>query len=226
MRKSTTAVNFRKMTGSTLEDFAEGILGGLFVKILIFLLPPMTKIIFQGLITDFSNARKAYENGGKADLPLYNKTMKALKEGLNLLAPYVDTIALGDIPTIKMAGFKATYDPADAKGGIVVEENLTLKRPEKGTGTLISECSSYNGGTTFLAFLTERPLTENDITITDSIFLDFPIGSTIKIRQCPTRQNKKIWTGLKMGVLYYCTYIIINSKGISSFSNVATMMCG
>lgn len=226
MRKSTTSVNFRRMTGITLENFAEGVLAGIFGNILVFLLPPMTKIILQGLITDYSNARLAYESGGTADLPLYNKTMKALVAGLNLFAPYVDTIALGDIPTIKMAGFKATFDPANAKGGPIVEEYLTLKRPEKGTGILISECSSYDSGTTFLAFLTERPLTADDITIIDSIFFDLPIGSTLKIRLCPTRQNKKIWTGLKMGVLYYCVYIIINSAGVSSFSNVATMMCG
>ena len=226
MRKSTASVNFRKMTGITLEDFAEGVLAGIFGKILVFLLPPMTILIFQGLITDYSKARLAYESGGTDDLPLYNKTMKALIEGLNLFAPYVDTIALGDIPTIKMAGFKATYDPANAKGGPIVEEGLTLQRPAKGTGILISECSVYDGGTTFLGFLTERPLTANDITIIDSKFVDFPIGSTLKIKQCPTRQNKKIWTGLTAGVVYYCTYIVINSKGISSFSNVAVMMCG
>ena len=225
MRKSTSAFNFRKMTGITLEDFAEGVKAGIFGNVLIFLLTPMTLLVFTGLITDYSNARKAYESGGTADLPLYQKTMKALIAALNLFAPYVDTIALGDIPTIKMAGFKATYDPANAKGGIVVEEGLNMKRPAKGSGSLISECSTYPSGTTFLGLLCEGAIKPDDITVVDSKFIKLPKGSTVNIILGASKQNKKVWTGLTPGVTYYCYYIIINSKGISSFSNVAIMMC-
>ena len=226
MRYSKVRLNFKRYAGIKLEDFAEGINLGIFGHLLIFLLTPITAIAFQALITEFSNARKAYEQGGSANLPLYNKTMKALKAGLLELAPYVDTIALGDIATIKMAGFEATFDPANAKGGPIVEEGLTLLRPVKGTGILISECSTYVSGTTFVGLLFEGNTIPAGITVVDSKFIKLPKGSTVDIILGATRQNKKIWTGLTPGVNYGCCYVVINSAGISSFSNVSTMMCG
>ena len=57
MRTSTSALNFRKKRGIKLEDFAEGVKAGIYGNLLVFLLVPITSLIFQGLITDFSNAR-------------------------------------------------------------------------------------------------------------------------------------------------------------------------
>ncbi len=226
MRKSTASLSFKRKSGISLENFAEAVKAGLFGNILIFLLVPITSAALQLLITDFSTARLAYESGGKAQLPQYQKTMKALINALIELAPYVDTIAVGDIAIINLAGFEATYDPKNAKGGIIVEEGLTMHRPVKGTGTLISECSTYPSGTTFLGFLFESAMKQDNILVIDSKMISFPTGSPIRMLLGATKQNTKVWTGLTPGVNYYCYYIIINSKGISTFSNVAKMMCG
>jgi hypothetical protein len=226
MRTSKAALTFKKKTGISLENFAEAVKAGLFGNILVFLVIPITSVALQLLITDYSNARLAYESGGKAQLPQYQKTMKALKNALIELAPYVDTIALGDIAIINMAGFEATYDPKNAKGGIIVEEGLTMHRPVKGTGTLISECSTYPSGTTFLGFLFEGSMKMDNITVVDSKMVSIYTSSPLKMILGPTKQNTKVWTGLTPGVTYYCYYIVITSKGISTFSNLAKMMCG
>ena len=125
-----------------------------------------------------------------------------------------------------MAGFEATFDPANAKGGIVVEENLTLKRPSKGTGILISECSTYPSGTTFVGLLFEGNTIPAGIIVKNAKKIKVPKSVMVDIEFDATKQNKKIWTELSTGVLYGCCYVIINSAGVSSFSNVATMMCG
>ena len=151
MKTPTASLNFRQMGGIKLEDYAEGIKAGIFGNLLIFLLAPMTALILQGLISDYSLARLAYESGGTAQKPLYQKTMKALKAALNLFAPYVDTIALGDIAIINLAGFKANNDPSKSKPGATSVKGLILVVENNATEQLMSDCDALPAGGVVIA---------------------------------------------------------------------------
>ena len=225
MRNSTSAFNFRRMTGIKLEDFAEGVKTGIYGNPLVFLLVPMTLLIFTGLITDFSNARLAYESGGKAQLPLYQKTMKALIAALNILAPYVDTIALGDIPTIKMAGFKATYDPANAKGGTAKVQSLILIAENDAVEELTSDCETFPTGTVIVGILSEGAPVPDNVKVDGLGAITLPAGLTNKIIVHTSKQRKKVYKNLTSGLYYYCIYFVIIKGVVSQISAQVKRMC-
>ena len=225
MKKSTASLNFRQMGGIKLEDFAEGVKAGIFGNLLIFLLAPMTALILQGLITDFSVARLAYESGGKAQKPLYQKTMKALKEALNVFAPYVDTIALGDIAIINLAGFKATNDPSGSKPGTPNVQSLILVVENNAIEQLTSDCEKFPTGSIIIGILSEEVPVSSSIKVDNLGAITFPPGLTHKIIVHTSKQKKKLYQNLTSGLYYYCTYFVIVKGVVSPMSAQVKKMC-
>ncbi len=225
MKTPTASLNFRQLGGIKLEDFAEGVKAGIFGNLLVFLLAPMTALILQGLISDFSLARLAYESGGKAQKPLYQKTMKALKAALNIFAPYVDTIALGDIAIINLAGFKANNDPSQNKPGATSVQGLILEVENKATNQLMSDCDTLPTGAIVIGILSEG------VPIADTIKPDNLGAVTIapntpnKIIVHTSKNRKKIYNNLVSGLYYYCAYFIIIKGVVSAMSVQVKTMC-
>ena len=225
MKKSSASLNFRQMSGIKLENFAEGVKAGIFGNLLIFLLAPMTALILQGLITDFSVARLAYESGGKAQKPLYQKTMKALKEALNVFAPYVDTIALGDIAIINLGGFKATNDPAGNKPGTPNVQNLTLVVENNAIEELTSDCEPFPSGTIFIGILSENVPLSGTVKVDSLGMIKFPSGLLNNVFIHTSKSRKKIYKNLTSGLYYYCTYFVIVKGVVSPMSAQVKKMC-
>ncbi len=225
MRASTCAFTFRKKAGLKLEDFAQGVYLGIFSNLLIFLLPPTTAVAFQKLITDFSTCRKAYEQGGIAQKPAYLAAKKALIAALNILAPYVDTIAMGDIPTINMAGFEATYDPTHIKPGPSKVQSLTLVVEKAAVEELVTDCESFPKGTEFIGILSEGVPLPAGVTVDVLGAVDIPALTPNRIIVHTSKKKKKTFKNLKSGLYYYGYYFILNKLGASQLSNPVKTMC-
>ena len=226
MRTSKSKLNFKKFTSLKLEDFAEGIKAGIWGNLLVFLTIPMTLVAFLALITEYSDARKAYEQGGTAQLPLYQKTMKALKAALIILAPYVDSIALGDIPTIKMAGFEATFDPSQlGKSSGSKVESLTLEVENKATQELVSDCETFKEGTIIVGILSEGAPVPDAVKVDTVGAVTIPANTPNKIIVHTGKNRKKVYKNLTSGLYYYCTYFVIIKGVVSAMSVQVKKMC-
>ena len=226
MRKSTCSVSFRKKVGIALENFADLVKTGVYENALVFKNPTITLLIFTALLADFVTARVAYEQGGSAQLPAYKKAMKALIEALNTLAPFVDSIALGDIPTIKMAGFEATFDPSQiGKPGASKVQGLTLVVEGGAVEELTSDCESFPAGTSFVGILSEGALLPAGVTVDALGAVNIPVNTATRIIVHTSKQRKKKFKNLKSGLYYYCYYFILNKLGASQISNAVKTMC-
>ena len=82
--------------------------------------------------------------------------MKALIAAINIMAPYVDTIALCDIAIIKMAGFEATFDPSQNKPGVAIVQSLTLVVENNSIEQLTSDCEKFPAGTNRIIVQTNK----------------------------------------------------------------------
>ena len=201
MRKSTVKLSFRKKAGIVLEKFSDGIKTGVYGNALVFKNPTITLIIFTALLADYVTARVAYEQGGSAQLPAYQKAMKALIEALNTLAPFVDTIAEGDIATIKMAGFEATFDPSQiGKPGASKVQGLTLVVENEAVEELTSDCESFPAGTSFVGILSEGALLPAGVTVDALGAVNIPANTTNRIIVHTSRQRKKKFKNLKFKI--------------------------
>jgi len=225
MRISNCSVKFRKFTGMVLEDFAEGVKAGLYVNDKIFLLPPVTLLVFEALIDTYSDARKIYDAGGTAQYPAYKAALDAIVAALNILAPYVDKTAVGDVSIIKLAGFVPTFVKAAGRPGASFVQFLTLVSEKNLIEQLTSDCEVFPFGTSFVGILCEGGPLPADVTVDAEGAVVIPSTTTIRIFVHTSKQRKKVYRNLKSGTYYYCYYFVINNQGVSVISNQAKTMC-
>jgi len=212
-----------------LTNFAIGVRDGIFNNPTIYNTPPMTIIIFQGLIDGYTNARAAYKQGGLAQKGDYELAKKALIDALDQLAVYVSGVAQGNAALITEAGFVPT------KG------NLTpITKPNQPTGVtltrglpgeLYADCDAATGvDSTGGILIAESELPEGmginelgQIVVTDMGSSGPSSGPTpgpgsIRFIQDLNKNRRKKFTGLQIGTTYYLYMWAMNAGGVSPLS--------
>lgn len=227
MRKSTVKRNYRKLDGIKLENKAEGIETGIYGNASVFVTPTITNLVFSAAIVDYSKKRTLYEQGGIAQKLAYTKAKNVLMTLVDGQAEFVESIAVGDITIIKMAGFDATFDPdGSPKPGVVRVDGISLERLEKGTNSLVSDCGTLPKGNTLVAILCEGFPLPSEVVIDSDGNIILPKGFAGQIRTNVKHQRRKYWRNLTSGVHYYVYYIAITAKGISLLSLPVSELCG
>lgn len=226
--RSNCKRDYRLLEGTKLENKAEGVKNGIYGSTGVFATPTLTLLVVAALLLEYSNNRLAWEQGGIAQKKAYLDSMKKIIAMLDTLADYVDTVAVGDITTIKMAGYDATFDPTGAipKPGLVRIDGISLDRLDKGTEIMVSDCGTLPKGTSVIGILTEgAPLPATTIIDSDGNIV-LPPGFTGKVRINIARQRKKFWRNLTIGVNYYVYYIAVTAKSVSLLSLPVSELCG
>ena len=228
MRISTCKLNFQQEQNLVLENRGDGVYAGIYNNVDKFATPSMTKVAFGVILSDFAAKRKAKDQGGKKEMIAFKSSTKVMRDTLFSSSDYVNSIALGNIDLIKLAGFDATWDPSKGKGKEVPskETGLSLRRIQDANNELVSFCGTYPSDCRFLGILTEGfPLPEG-FTISNTGKITLPLNVNFRIFQHLSTVGRIVWDELITAKTYYCYYFIFNAHGISVVSNEAKNTCG
>ncbi len=228
MRTHTCKFNFKFEENLVLENRSDGVYAGVYNNIDKFATPTMTKVAFGAIVADFSAKRKAKDQGGNKEKIAFKASTGIMRDTLFSMSEYVDSIAVGDLDLIKLAGYDATWDPAQSKGKSVPpkEMGLSLKRINDATNQLVSDCGTYPPDCYFLGILTEGFPLPHEFTVDEYGNIKFPPTTNFKIFINSGKIGKKTWKNLKSGGTYYCYYLVTNRHGMSLLSNEAKNICG
>ena len=228
MRISKCKLNFKEEENLVLENRGDGVYAGVYNNVEEFATPKMTKIAFNAIVADFSAKRKAKDQGGDKEKIAFKTSTSVMRDTLFNMSDYVNSIALGNIDIIKLAGFDATWDPSKGKGKIVPvkETNLSLKRVNDASNELVSDCSTYPSDCFFVGILTEDSPLPDGFHADETGQITIPPNFKVEFFQHFGNKGKKVWKNLITGKTYYCYYFIINRHGMSAISNVAKNTCG
>lgn len=225
--KVRSSFAYHSIKPDLLTNFAVGVRDGIFNNPTIYNMPPMTIIIFQGLIDAYTNARAAYKQGGLAQKGDYELAKNALMAALDQLAVYVNGIALGNPALITEAGFVPT------KGNIspIAKPNqpqfVTLTRGLP--GELYADCEPAAGvDSTGGILIANEPIPEGmginelgQIVVVESASPSpgpSPAPGSVRYIQDLNKARRKKFTGLQIGVTYYLYMWAMNAGGVSPLS--------
>ncbi len=225
-------VSYHSIKLTALAPFALGVRDGIYNNNPPFTLPPLTQLIFEGLVTDYSNKYAAYKahTETKAEMEI---AKGYLMTGLDTMSNYVNTVANGDANIIAQAGFVPTKGSASQQNPPVEPTGVTLNR--LGAGELVSDCPVVEGAEFYGAVLTQSPIPASIIMVNGQIVLN-DSGVTPSTTPIPgpspsaigiidfNKSRRKIFIGLTPGITYYIYYWAGNTAGVSSLSQVVSFM--
>jgi hypothetical protein len=192
--------------------------------------PPILQPAFQTIITNYFNARAAYNQGGLGQKGPFNDAKKAIFEALDEMGAYVDTIALGDPNIITLAGYVPTKGGKTKAPKPVQCTGVKVKNPE--TGKMVAECAAQDYVTSYVCIVTAGEPLPSVITIsgTGQMLLDTPTGPQ-PVPQPEgaiidfTTKRIKTFLNLTPTVRYYFAFFAINSTGVGGISLPVSKVC-
>ena len=103
--------HYHRMSPKNLPTFALGVRDGVYVlNPTRFPTPPVTQVIFEGIIEDFETKRSAFVNGGTAQKGPYLDALAVLMTALDEFADMVDEIPSLTTAIVLEGGFTATKE--------------------------------------------------------------------------------------------------------------------
>jgi hypothetical protein len=234
MAKIHCSLSYHKLPFDKVEPFAEGVKTGFYTHNPPFTVLPLTESAYEALITEYSNKRNDYVNGGAAQKGPFLIAKTALMDGTDLLAEEVDKKANGDAEIIILAGFEPTKAPGETtKPGQCV---VTIKRGI--AGELIATCEPIAGVTNYGCIMVEGgalpawfTINSDGRIIVDQSSWEPPTsvaeepGKVKSIQFDLTNQREKHFAGLTHDAVYYFYYYAVNAKGVGPISEVVSMVC-
>ncbi len=227
--KVRSSFAYHSIKPDLLTSFAIGVRDGIFNNPTIYNTPPITIIIFQGLIDAYTNARAAYKQGGLAQKGDYELAQTALMNALDQLAGYVTGVAQGNPALITEGGFVPTKGNKTQVVAPLQPTGVTLTRGLP--GELYADCDAATGvDSTGGILIAESELPEGmginelgQIVVTDMGPSGPGSGPTpgpgsIRFIQDLNKNRRKKFTGLQIGTTYYLYMWAMNAGGVSPLS--------
>lgn len=238
MRTIKCSRGYHKKRLGELPTFAGGVRDGVYGHAVPFSAPPFTDVEFQALITDYQNKRDIYKQGGLGQKGAFLFAKSNLLNGLDEMADYVDSVALGDPNIITTAGFVPTKGVNSKAPNPVQPTGVTVKR--ESYGILVAECDKQDQAVAYGCIMTANeplpdtvvingsgqlvvsesgsPVAANNTAISAS---DGMISGTFDLNM----NRKKRFLNLIPGVKYYFRFYAMNAQGVSSLSDSVSLMC-
>lgn len=235
--------DYHKSKVDQLPIFAIGVRDGIFNNPAEFDSPPITKPEFELLITDYNDKRGAYEKGGSAQKGPYQEAKGKLMTSLDTFAVYVNDKAKGNENVILLSGFVPTKSYRSEAPKPIQPSGVVLKRPA--TGVITAECANQNEATNYMCLVSFNSPLPSNLILNDSgqlVYMsdkdaapastgsDDPSSAAVTvigefyIDIKPGR--KKTFKNLKLGSRYYFYFVASNAKGVSTFSDAVSIICG
>jgi len=228
MKKIRCSIAYHRIGVTQLDGFALGVRDGIYGNAATFATPPLTLAEFELLITDQSNTRAAYENGGSAQKGPYQAARQALMVGLDTLSNYVNTVADGDENIVLLSGFVPTKGSSSKIPKPVEVTGVTIKRGSK--GEFFAECDTQAGVVSYGCIVSAGQPLSSEIEINEGGQLTVPKSE-------PTEgkaegdifdfgiKRRKTFINLTPGITYYFVFYAANAEGVGPLSRPVSLMC-
>lgn len=227
--------SFRRLKIDAFPIFAQGVKNNIYLHTTVFTTPPLTDVVFQGLIDAYIDKRSAYVNGGTDQEPAWNNARTQLLDAVNSTADYVDTLVNGDENIVILAGFKPTKSNASSVTKPTKITGVELNRTEE-VGKLVADCDAQKGVNAYVCILTKGAPLPAGITVSGKgqITINMPdspeealalLTGLESIQIDLTQNRKKIFENLELMKTYYCVYIGINAGGVGGMSDADSIVC-
>ncbi|WNM20191.1 hypothetical protein [Flavobacterium capsici] len=216
MRIRFCRLNFRQFTATALDTFCELILGGLYQNAATFPAPPHSQVEFVAAKSNFINAFVEYTKYGPSKLTEFMTTYNALIAMLNSLAIYVDSVALGDASKIVLSGFDPSKETPQPVAPLVQATSFTLKRTENTGEIVVNITPVSNFGVVHYGCVCVEGTDIVDLSIINGQL--FFQGGTPPLRYDLNKSRRKVFSNLKIGVVYYFYVFVVNSVSVSPLS--------
>jgi hypothetical protein len=221
------SLSFKRIKIGDLDGFATGVREGIYViNPTVFPSPPITQVVFDGLIADYQNTWNTYKNArGSATRGAFNVADEALEEALVTMATFVDGKALGSEAIILQGGYTPTRNSNGSRPAPATITGASLQLGA--TQELLCDCDPQPQIDTYVAILTEGAPLPPDVSIANGMMVLAPGTMTLPrtIYTSYSKSRKKSFTGLTVGTVYYLTMFGIGTGGVSQLCDPVKRMC-
>ena len=207
-------VNYRKCKKTLFLAIITAIMNGIFVHTSTYATPPITKVNYSTAYDNYIKANRDFELGGTAFKSVYTTARAALVAMLDTMNDYVNKMPGLTQLMIEQSGFMSN-SPNVSSTIPLQAVGLTFKR--LGGNALETDCNVVVGTDDYGAILVEGGILPLGFTFESNI-LDFPAGTTLRIRLHLSNQHKKQWHNLTVGIDYNLYYYSKNPAGVSILS--------
>ena len=229
MAKIKVKLNYRQYKLDLLKTFAELVLTGIYNNVATFMTPTVLQATFSALVSDYGIKLIAYKSRtlSKAEFDL---SKAALLNALNMLAPYVDIIALGDPVIINLAGFDATKGSNSATNAPVQPTGITFAKGI--TAQFETDCKIDANAESYGAVLVPDNALPANVGMNglgQLVIIDGSGATTTSVASVPVitlkgiidfnKSRKKTFSNLQMGTTYFLYYWAMNAGGVSPLSD-------
>jgi hypothetical protein len=215
-------LEFHKYGASMLDTFTSLVKNGIYTNPSVFVAPPFTAVDFAATQETFSAAAADYKTFGLTKKTTYLNAKSVLSGQLDKLAIFVDSTANGDVSIITLSGFdpsKNTYQRATTLDKI---ETFVLKRTTVASQIIVEIPVISNKGTVnYCCVCSEGAPITNAMVVNGQIILE---QGDPQVRQDFNKSRRKVFDGLRPGVVYYFYVFATNSVSVSPISDPKNLM--
>lgn len=223
---SECGFGYHESTGSTFNEFAEGVQTGINDNPDKFdpAKSPVSNDILVALIATMVQDYTNYQKGGKAQKQIYLTSKGFVREAVDKLVPWINGIANGDTKLIILAGFEPTYAvPAQKEPTEIAAPSAVIVETGTSTGLMSSECETYGINHFYGCIVSVGQALPATVGITLGGQLMLPANMPCAIIHDLSHNRKKKFAGLTKGVDYYFYWYVVSTGGVSQLSNAVVM---
>jgi hypothetical protein len=207
---------------SALDTFASHVSNGIYSNTIQFVSPTVDNASFSVVQQRFSVAAADYATYGATKKTIFNNAKKTLIDALDLLADYVDSVALGDESLIILSGFVPSASIAQSSIPLTKIDSFSVKRTANDSELAVEIPAINNHGTiNYFCICSEGAPIANPIIIDGQLILE---NVTNKIRYDYSKARRKLFKTLTPGVTYYFYVFACNTVSVSPISDVKSIM--
>ena len=217
MKNSVCKLEFHKYSISDMDTFSNEVGNGIFNNPTVFTIPPITNVAYSVIQEAFGTTAADYSKYGITKKTAFIVAKSNLIEALDTFAEYVDSIALGDVSTIALAGFTPTKESNQPNEPLEKIDSFTVSL-SKSSGEVVIEIPAYTNqyAVNYNCICVEGIPLNNPTLSNGQIVLH---ADDPTVRQDFNKKRRKVFAGLTPGTKYYFYVFASNTAGVSPLSN-------
>ncbi|WNM18640.1 hypothetical protein [Flavobacterium capsici] len=172
--------------------------------------------------TTFINTFVEYDKYGPSKKTDFDVAFNVMMAMLNALAAYVNSVALGDASKIVLSGFEPTKEAYQPAQPLENPTSCTIKRSENAGEIIVNIAPLNNYGVVNYGCICVEGKELDGVSIINGQLV-MPEGGP-SVRYDLNKSKRKVFSGLKVGVVYYFYVYAINSVSVSPLSIAQKLM--
>ncbi len=233
MRDLRCRINYHNYGIAVVPVFAGGVKTGVYTNTSEFSAPPITESQLNTLIGNYNTTYEEYKNGGKLKKPFFTEAKKALMNGLDSIADYINGLSGLTPEIIEMGGYTPTKTIDSVVNPPAIPQGAMLSRGA--IGQLFAEVPKVVGAETYGCIVFAGLPIMDSLTFANGQFIasedkdpaaKADKGSNVIVVIDVTKGRKKQFINLQPGTEYFFYFYAGNASGVSLLSEVRSIICG